>query len=92
MINLLVYITCLINNFSGGLVNDKFLNVKLNALIITGFIYNTRYEKQVVLINHSSISPILQNRWELGFYLFSKKKKKKKGNVHFLQKWERLVK
>ena len=74
--------------FSGSLINDKFLNLKLNVFIITGFICSTEYVNQVVLINHSWISPTLLKRWGLEFCLFSKKW----GSVHFPQKWERLVK
>ena len=80
--------TFLIDIFSGSFVNEKFLNLKLNVFIITGFICITKYLKQVVLIHHSWIFPTLQKRWGLVFCLFSKKW----GNVHFPQKSERLVK
>ena len=55
-----------------SLVNEKFSNLKLNFFIITGFICNNKYVKQVVLGNHSWISPTLQTRWGLDFCLFSK--------------------
>ena len=52
MITLLA--TCLIINiFFGSIVNDTFSNLKLNAFIITGFIYSNKCVKQLVLINHS---------------------------------------
>ena len=41
-----------------------------------------KYVKQVVLINHSWISPTLQKGWELEFCLFFKKW----GRVHFSPK------
>ena len=43
--------------FFRSLVNDKFSNLKLNVFIITGFNCSNKYMKQVVLINHSWISP-----------------------------------
>ena len=46
---------------------------KLNGFFITGFICSKKYLKQVVLINHSWISPTLQSRWGLEFCLFSEK-------------------
>ena len=49
---------------------------------------STKYVKQVVLINHSWISPTLQNKWGLVFCFFSEKW----GSVHFPQKLEKLVK
>ena len=48
--------------FFGSLVNGKFSNFKLNAFIITGIICSSKYVKEVVLINHSWISPTLQRR------------------------------
>ena len=79
MITLLV--TCLIINiFFGSLVNDKFSNLKLNVCIIISIICcNKQVVKQVVLINHSLISPILQRGRGLEFCLFSKKWRR----VHF---------
>ena len=55
-----MYITCLINISSWSLVNEKFLNLKFNVFIITGFICSTNYVKEVVLTNHSWISLTLQ--------------------------------
>ena len=43
---------------------------------------SNKYVKQVVLINHSWISPTLQKGWELEFCLFFKKW----GRVHFSPK------
>ena len=43
---------------------------------------SNKYVKQVVLINHSWTSPILQKGWELEFCLFFKKW----GRVHFSPK------
>ena len=43
---------------------------------------SNKYVKQVVLINHSWISPILQKGWELEFYLFFKIWRR----VHFIPK------
>ena len=45
---------------------------------------SNKYVKQVVLNNHSWISPILQQRWELELCLFFKKW----GRVHFSKKGE----
>ena len=45
----------------------------LNVFIITCFICGNKYVKQGILINHSWISPILQQGWGLEFCLFSKK-------------------
>ena len=81
----------IINIFFGSLVNDKFSDLKLNIFIITGFICSKKYVKQVALINHSWISPILQRGLGLEFYLFSKKWGNGGGYI-FLQKKERLVK
>ena len=67
----ILYITRLINTFSGSLVNAKFLNLKLN--VFTGFICSTEYVKQVVLINPSWIPTTLLKTWGLEFCLFSKK-------------------
>ena len=39
------------------LVKDTFSNLKLDVFIITGFICSKKYVKQVVLMNHSWISP-----------------------------------
>ena len=44
--------------------------------------FSDKYVKQVVLINHSSISLILQKRWEMEFCLFFKTW----GRVHFSSK------
>ena len=63
---------CIINMFFANLVNGKFSNLKLNIFVVTRFICSNKYMKQVVLINHSWISPMLQRRWELGFCFFSK--------------------
>ena len=59
-----------------------FSNLKLNSFIITGFICSNKYVKQVVLINLSWISPMLQIRWGLELCLFSKEW----GRVHFSTK------
>ena len=81
MITLLV--TCLlINIFFGSLGSDTFSNLKLNVFVITGFICSSKYEKKVVLINHSCISRTLQKRLGLEFCLFSKNW----GRVHFTLK------
>ena len=50
--------------FFGSLVNGTFSNLKLNVFIITGFICNNKYVKQLVLIKHSWISPTLQRGWD----------------------------
>ena len=60
----------------------KHSNFKFNVFIITGSIFSNKYVKQVVLINHSWISPTLQKGWELEFCLFFKKW----GRVHFFPK------
>ena len=63
MIKMMIkYITYLINIFPGSLVNGKFLNLKSNAFIITGFVCSSKYVKQTVLINHRWITPTLQKR------------------------------
>ena len=46
----------------------------------------TKYMKQLVLINHSWISPKLQKSWSSAY------SPEKKGGVHFPQKWEKWVK
>ena len=51
-------VTCLIINlFFGRLVNDPFLNLKLNVFVINGFVCSNKYVKQLVLINHSLSTP-----------------------------------
>ena len=65
MIPLLV--TCFINTF---LEVYTFSNLKLYVFVITGFICSDKCIKQVVLINHSWISPMLQRGWELMRILF----------------------
>ena len=82
MITLLI--TCLIIKICfGSLVNDTFSNMKLNDFIIIFItICSNKYLKQVVLINHSWISPTVQRGWELEFFLFSKKCRR----VHFSPK------
>ena len=68
MVTLLV--TCLtINIIFESFVNDTFSNLKLYVFIITGFICSNKYVKQVVLINHSWISPTLQMRTGVLFIL-----------------------
>ena len=82
MVTLLV--TCLtINIIFESFLNDTFSNLKLYVFIITGFICSNKYVKQVVLINHSWISPTLQMRTGVLFILqkieegtFSQKKGK----------------
>ena len=61
-------VTCLIFNiFGGSLVNEPFLNLKLNVFIITGFICSNKYVKQLVLINHSLSRPLyMLNGWIVG--------------------------
>ena len=55
------------------LVNETYSNLKFNVFAITGSIFSNKYWKQVVLINHSWISPTLQKGWWLEFCLFFKK-------------------
>ena len=59
--------------FFGSLVNHEFSNLKLNVFTITGFICSNRYRKQVVLINHSSISPHITKEMGIGFLLILQK-------------------
>ena len=68
-------VTCLIINiFLKILVNDtSFSNLKLNFIIIAGFIFSSKYVKQINLINYSWISPNLQREWGFEFCLFFKK-------------------
>ena len=72
----------LIINFFGSLLNATFSDLKVNIFIITSFICSNKYVKQLVLINHSCISPTLQREWGLEFYLFSKKW----GRIYFSPK------
>ena len=66
-------VTCLIiNNFFRKLENGKFSNLKLDVYIII-FIICSKYERQLVLINHSLLSSTKQGGWGLEFCLFSKK-------------------
>ena len=60
---------CLIIIFFGSLVNATFSDLKVNIFIITSFICSNKYVKQLVLINHSCISPTLQREWGLEFCL-----------------------
>ena len=78
----------LLNIFFGSLLNDTFSNLKLNVFIITGFVCSNKYMKQIVLINHSWISPTSQRKWTPKFCLFSKNG----GDSFFFQNKERLVK
>ena len=57
-------------------------------LLLLDLFLGNKYAKQVVLINHSWISPTLQKGWELGFRLFFKNW----GGYIPLQKRERLLK
>ena len=59
MITLLVTYL-IINIFFGSLVNDAFSNLKLNVFIIIFLIWSNKCVKQLALINHSWISPMLQ--------------------------------
>ena len=68
---LTLLITCVIIDLFLILVNNTFSNLKLIAFIITGF--SNKEAKQMVLINHIWIRPILQRGWGLEFCLFSKK-------------------
>ena len=63
----------LIINFFVSLVSETLSDFKFNVFIITGSIFSNKYVKQVVLINHSWISPTLQKGWGLEFCLFFKK-------------------
>ena len=74
--------------FFGSLVNATFSNLKMNIFIITSFICSNKYVKQLVLINHSCISPTLQREWGLEFCLFSKRW----GRVHFSPKMREVGK
>ena len=57
---ILYILICPIINFFGGLVNATFSDLKVNIFFITRFICSNKYVKQLVLINHSCISPTLQ--------------------------------
>ena len=51
---IILLVTCLIIKiYFGGLVNDRFPNLKSNIFIIAGFICSNKYVKQIVFINHS---------------------------------------
>ena len=70
---ILYLLSLIINIFFGSLVNTTFSTLKVNVFIITGLICSNKYVKQLVLINHSFISPTLQREWGLEFRSFSKK-------------------
>ena len=79
---ILYILICLIINFFGVLVNATFSDLKVNIFFITRFICSNKYVKQLVLINHSCISPTLQREWGLELCLFFKKW----GRLHFSPK------
>ena len=59
------FVYFIIINFFGSLVNTTFSNLKVNIFIINSFICTNKCVKQLVLINHSCISPRLQREWRL---------------------------
>ena len=82
-------------SFFGSLVNETFSDLKFNVFIITGSIFSTKYVKQVVLINHSWISPTLQKGWGLELFILQKMGKgtffSKKGEVgKIVDEWRLL--
>ena len=87
-VSLNIFFGLIINIFFVSLVDETLLSFKSNAFIITGSIFSNEYVKQVVLINHSWVSPALQKGWGLEFCLFFKKW----GRVDFFQKKEEVAK
>ena len=59
---LYILLCLIINIFFGSLVNATFSDLKVNIFVVTSFICSDKYVKQLVLINHSCISPTLQRK------------------------------
>ena len=62
-------------SFFVSLVNDTFSNLKLKVFIITGFICRNKYMKELVLVNHNWISPMLQRDGDWSSVYSPKKKR-----------------
>ena len=54
------------------LVNETYSNLKFNVFVITGSLFSNKYWKQVVLINHSWISPTYKRDGDWSFAYSSK--------------------